>query len=270
MDKIQKAKQSLKQKINTEDYHIALTLGSGLGSFEKKIKTKKKIPYEEIDGLHSSTVEGHKGELIFGEVKDTNIIAQNGRIHYYETGEMEPVIRPIRLLDEIGIQKLILTNAAGGVNPKYESGDLMIIKDHINNMGDNPLIGENYRDLPRFPDMTDTYDSGLISLINENAKNVEIDVHSGVYVANSGPSYETPAEVKMVKRIGGDAVGMSTVPEAIVANQHNIKVAGISTITNLAAGVSNEKLSHDEVKQTADQIQEPFNNLMMNIISSLD
>lgn len=269
MKSLVESQSFIKDRIESSGYKTALTLGSGLGSFKKRIDVKKAIQYEDIPGFRDSTVDGHTGELLFGHVDDTKVVAQNGRIHYYESGDMDDVVFPIRVLSGVGIDNLILTNAAGGINDSYTPGDLMIIEDHINNMGDNPLIGVQDNDLPRFPDMSEVYDKEHRDMTRELAHECELNIHSGIYVGNSGPSYETPAEIDMLDRIGGDAVGMSTVPEAIVANQYDIDVLGISTITNLAAGVSNDKLSHSEVKKTAEEIESPFNDLMSRILTEI-
>lgn len=269
MDSIKEATEYIQENTELENYSIGLTLGSGLGSFKQEIDIEDSIPYGEIPGFHESTVEGHTGELVFGYVEDRPVVAQNGRIHYYETGRMEEVVFPIRVLDSLDVSTLVLTNAAGGINPSYEPSDLMIIEDHINNMGDNPLIGTKSDNLPRFPDMSEVYSTRLRQIARKKGENNTLDIHSGVYVANSGPSFETPAEIEMLDVVGGDAVGMSTVPEAIVANQYDIEVLGISTITNLAAGVSDEKLSHSDVQETASQVESGFNRLMRNIIDEI-
>jgi purine-nucleoside phosphorylase len=271
MVKIQDSKKDLKQKIGEIEADIAITLGSGLGSFTEVIDVQESVSYSDIEGLQTSTVDGHEGEFIFGEVNGTKIVAMNGRVHYYETGDMSMVVKPIRLLSSVGIERLILTNAAGGVNESYNPGDVMIIEDHINNMGDNPLIG-NHKDSfgLRFPDMTYAYSPDLRKVAKEEADKTNLRVQEGVYVANSGPTYETPAEVKMVRKIGGDAVGMSTVPECIVANQEGMSVVGVSVITNYAAGVTEDTLSHEEVKETAEAIEEDMNTFVSNLIKNIN
>lgn len=270
MTSLEKTVSSLRSQSNGFNAGIAVTLGSGLGGFSDRIDTEIEVSYADVEGMVSSSVDGHEGEFVFGTVNGVEIVAMNGRIHYYETGDMTPVVKPIRILSRLGVDKMLLTNAAGGVNKSYEPGDVMIIEDHINNMGDNPLIGghnESYGD--RFPDMSEPYDSDLISVIEEVSEDNPLRSHRGVYMANSGPSYETPAEVRMARKMGADAVGMSTVPECIVANQEGMEVAGLSTITNHAAGVTDEPLSHSEVKSTAKKIREPMNNFVSDIINSI-
>lgn len=271
MDNLDNSAEEIRNKIGDEmELNTAITLGSGLGSFTDKIDVLERIDYEEITGMRSSTVEGHKGEFVIGSVNGVNLIAMNGRIHYYEVGNMKPVVQPIRILSRLGINQLVLTNASGGVNENYSPGDLMIIEDHINQMGDNPLIGEHKESYgSRFPDMTDAYDTDLREVAKNLSQETYLDVHEGVYVANSGPTYETPAEIRKIREFGGDAVGMSTVPECIVANQEGMSVLGISTITNHAAGVTGEPLSHEEVKETASRIEKPMNNYISSLIERI-
>jgi len=248
---------------------IGLVLGSGLGELADKVKGIR-IPYCEIPGFENSTVKGHKGSLVFAKVNGKNCVFMQGRYHFYEGHALKKITFPIRILKHLGISKLILTNAAGGINLNFKSGDLMIISDHINFMGQNPLIGKNDDKIgPRFPDMSEIYNSELREIALEEAKKLNIDIKQGVYCATTGPSYETPAEIKMLRIIGADACGMSTVPEAIVANHAGVKVLGISCITNMAAGIDKKKLSHEEVVQTANSIKENFKNLILNIIDRI-
>ncbi len=225
----------------------ALILGSGLGDYTTGMEGIT-IPYSEIDGFPVSSVKGHKGSLFFTEKFGKTVVVMQGRVHYYEGYSMEQVTFPVKLFKKIGVQKLIITNAAGSLDKELPPGDLMLIKDHINFMGSNPLIGKN-DDLTgeRFPDMSEIYDKKLRELALLCAKENNIPLHEGVYVGTTGPSYETPSEVKMLKILGGNVVGMSTVPEAIVANWAGMNVLGLSLVTNFASGISGKKLSHNEV-----------------------
>ncbi|HLQ73751.1 MAG TPA: purine-nucleoside phosphorylase [Bacillota bacterium] len=249
---------------------IGLVLGSGLGVLADDIENKVIIRYEDIPSFPKSTVEGHEGQLVFGQLRGKHVVAMQGRFHYYEGYSLKQVTFPICVLKELGIQSLIVTNAAGGMNDSFSPGDLMIINDHMNQMGSHPLMGENNDRLgPRFPDMTNAYDQSFIELAKRCAKQLNIDVKEGVYVGNTGPSYETPAEVRMFKLLGGDAVGMSTVPEVIVANYLGIKTLGISCISNMAAGLSEQPLSHEEVIETTNQVREAFIRLMKEVIETM-
>ncbi|RLL46903.1 purine-nucleoside phosphorylase [Oceanobacillus piezotolerans] len=265
---IQKAASMIQGKINVTP-KIGLILGSGLGVLADEIENPVKIKYGDIPGFPVSTVEGHAGQLVIGTLQDVPVVAMQGRFHYYEGYDLEAVTFPVRVMKELQVETLIVTNAAGGVNPDFEAGDLMIITDHINNAGANPLIGPNDPELGvRFPDMTNAYDRDLQNLVREAAKTLNIKLQEGVYVWNSGPSYETPAEIRMLQKIGGDAVGMSTVPEVIVARHSGMKVAGLSCITNMAAGILDQPLSHDEVMETAEQVKENFLSLVKEIITN--
>ena len=249
---------------------VGVILGSGLGDFVNKIENKTVIPYGDIPHFKKVTVKGHDGNLILGTVHGVAVAALQGRFHYYEGNSLDEVVFPIRVLAKLGISTLLLSNAAGGINLDFEAGDLMIIKDHINMTGVNPLIGPNDESVgPRFPDMTFAYNPELISLIEESAKELKIKVQSGVYVGVSGPTYETPAEIRTFRILGGDACGMSTVPETIVANHIGLKVAGISCITNMGAGIKNQKLSHDDIKDEANKVMENFTNLVEKTISKM-
>ncbi|MGG4492051.1 purine-nucleoside phosphorylase [Metabacillus idriensis] len=269
---IQEIKQSAQyMKETVKDLpEIGLILGSGLGVLADEIENAVKIPYEEIPNFPVSTVEGHAGQLVFGTLKGANVVAMQGRFHFYEGYDMKKVTFPVRVLKEMGVKTIIVTNAAGGVNESFEPGDLMIISDHINNMGTSPLIGPNDSDLGvRFPDMSQAYSRELRALAKNAASGLGIKVQEGVYVGNTGPAYETPAEVRLARVLGGDAVGMSTVPEVIVANHAGMKVLGISCISNMAAGILDQPLSHDEVMETTEKVKANFLNLVKKIVSDI-
>ncbi len=258
------------QNTTTIEPEIGLILGSGLGVLADEIEDAVKIKYEEIPHFPVSTVAGHKGQLVIGTISGKKVVAMQGRFHYYEGYSQQQVTFPIRVMKEIGVKKMIVTNAAGGVNTLFEPGDLMIIDDHINFMSDNPLMGKNEDALGvRFPDMSSAYSKALRAKALEVGQKLNIDLKKGIYTAMSGPTYETPAEVKMVRIIGGDAVGMSTVPEVIVANHSGIEVLGISCITNMAAGILDQPLSHDEVIETTNLVQEKFLALVKGTIKEL-
>ncbi|WP_332692902.1 purine-nucleoside phosphorylase [Halalkalibacter lacteus] len=250
---------------------VGLILGSGLGVLAEEIKDPVKISYSDIPGFPTSTVEGHAGQLVCGTIEGLNVIAMQGRFHFYEGYTLDKVTFPIRVMKELGVDALIVTNAAGGVNTNLEPGDLMLITDHINNACQNPLIGPNDTELGvRFPDMSIAYDGDLQSIAKRAAERLDIPLKEGVYVWNTGPSYETPAEVKMLRQIGGDAVGMSTVPEVIIARHANIKVLGISCISNMAAGILDQPLTHDEVIETTEKAKGNFLIFVKEILSLYD
>ncbi len=270
------------------DIKVALVLGSGLGAFADEVENKIVIPYEEIPHFARSTVEGHAGQLVLGEVSGVPVAVQQGRFHYYEGYEMSEVIFPVRVFGVMGVKSLILTNAAGSVDMDFKQGTLMLIRDHINLLGVNPLRGANdERFGVRFPDMTEVYSVKYqdiaIGVAREMAaekalageqrtgKKQEADriLRRGVYCALSGPSYETPVEVRMLRLLGADAVGMSTVPEAITARQMGIKVLGISCITNLAAGISDEVINHEEVMETGAKVSTTFRELLRRIVPKI-
>ncbi|MGM0899965.1 MAG: purine-nucleoside phosphorylase [Bacillota bacterium] len=256
--KIKNAAEFLKDKFN-QPVQIGLILGSGLGILADEIENPVKIPYSDIPDFPVSTVEGHAGQLVFGTLNGVVVAAMQGRFHFYEGYSMDKVTFPVRVMKELGIEHLIVTNAAGGVNESFSPGDLMLISDHINNMGTNPLIGPNDAELgPRFPDLSEAYSKDLRKLARDTASRLDIAVQEGVYVGNSGPVYETPAEVRMLRILGGDAVGMSTVPEVIVARHSGMKVLGISCISNMAAGILDQPLSHDEVIETTEKVKATF------------
>ena len=249
---------------------IAIVLGSGLGAFADELTEATSLAYKEIAGFAQATVEGHAGRLVIGKAGEVPIAAMQGRFHFYEGYSLEDVTFPIRVLKSLGVRTLILTNAAGSLNTELTPSSLMVISDHINLMGVNPLIGRNdERFGPRFPDLTSTYDPDLQNIVIEEAKGLNIDLRRGVYAALTGPSYETPAEIHMVRTLGADAVGMSTVPEAIVARHMDMQVIGISCITNLAAGVSNRPVDHSQVIATGERVREQFTELLRRVIAKL-
>lgn len=243
---------------------IAVVLGSGLGSLADR-KDTRSIAYSEIAGFPLPTVVGHGGKIVFGKFGGNNVMMFQGRFHFYEGHTMDVVTLFPRLAAELGAKLYLVTNAAGGVNKGFRSGDLMVIRDHLNLMGTNPLIGKNRDELgPRFPDMTHAYDSELSRLLTACGKDAGRGMREGVYAALTGPSYETPAEIRMLRTMGADAIGMSTVPEVIVARHAGLKVCGVSCITNLAAGVTDQPLSHTEVLETGEKVKYDF----VKIISS--
>ncbi|WP_026573358.1 purine-nucleoside phosphorylase [Bacillus sp. UNC438CL73TsuS30] len=257
-EKIQNAAGFLKGKYSKTP-KIGLILGSGLGVLADEIAEPVKIPYHEIPDFPVSTVEGHAGQLVFGSLSGAEVVAMQGRFHFYEGYSMDKVTFPVRVMKELGVEMLIVTNAAGGVNESFSPGDLMIITDHINFMGTNPLIGPNDSKLGvRFPDMSEAYTKELRAIAKEIARGLNIKVKEGVYVGFTGPVYETPAEIRMARVLGGDAVGMSTVPEVIVARHGGLKVLGISCITNMASGILDQPLSHDEVIETTEKVKANF------------
>jgi purine-nucleoside phosphorylase len=243
---------------------LAIVLGSGFHHVLTALRVETKISYAKIPGFPKPTVSGHAGELYFGHLGETPALVLSGRAHFYEGHGMERVTFATRTLAAFGITDLLLTNAAGGINQNFHAGDFMILTDHINFMGTNPLRGEAIAGLPRFVDLTETYDETLRALLFKAGKISKLKLQRGVYLAVSGPSYETPAEVRAFARLGADAVGMSTVPEAMMARQCGLKVAGISCITNLAAGIGREKLSHGEVLETAERVKKSGAALIKN------
>ena len=249
---------------------VALILGSGLGEFAEQIQVESEISYNEIKGFPVSTVAGHKGRFVFGHVGEVPVVIMQGRVHYYEGYSMEQVVMPIRLMKLMGAEILFLTNAAGGVNFQFQPGDFMMITDHITEFVPSPLIGENLEELgPRFPDMSNVYDKELQEIMKETANNLSIPLKEGVYIQFSGPAYETPAEIRMSRMLGADAVGMSTACEAVAAKHIGMKVCGISCISNLSSGMSQNPLSHKEVQETADRVAPLFRKLVWNFIEKL-
>jgi len=267
---IDEAKQFIEKKMNNKPT-IGLILGSGLGVLAEEILNPVKIPYNEIPGFPTSTVAGHKGQLVIGDLEGKTVVAMQGRFHYYEGYSMDLVTLPVRVMKAIGVEQLIVTNAAGGINEDFKPGDLMIIKDHLNMFGSNPLIGANDDNLGvRFPDMSTAYTTELAELAEKVANDIHLKVRKGVYVGNTGPTYETPAEIHMLRTLGGDAVGMSTVPEVIVARHSEMKVLGISCISNMAAGILDQPLTHDEVMETTEQVRADFLQFVKQIVEKMN
>jgi len=249
---------------------IAIILGSGLGSLSDDIENKTVIPYKDIPNFPVSTVAGHKGELIFGTLENVPVIAMNGRFHYYEGYDLKETTYPIRIFKLLGVETLILTNAAGGINETFHKGDLMIINDQLSFFAESVLRGPNMDEFgERFIDMSSAYDKEYIKTLKEIMTNVLGDYHEGVYAYMKGPTYETPAEIRALRTLGADAVGMSTVPEAIVAHHSGIKCAGITCITNMAAGVTNEVLTHEDVKETALKAEANFKKIVKEFIKTI-
>lgn len=255
------------QGVNKVD--VGLILGSGLGELAEEIENPIVIPYSDIPKFPVSTVEGHAGQLVYGNLGGKKVLALQGRFHYYEGYSMDTVTFPVRVMSVLDTKSLIVTNAAGGVNNNFNPGTLMLITDHINYFGTNPLIGPNDEEIgPRFPDMTQAYDPDYQNIIKDVAVELNIPLQTGVYFGMTGPTYETPAEINFIKAVGGDAVGMSTVPEVIVARHAGIKVAGISCITNLAAGMGPE-LNHEEVIEVSARIRSSFKELIAKVLEKI-
>lgn len=248
-----------------------VVLGSGLGVYAETLQNPITIPYSSIPNFHQSTVQGHAGQLVIGDIAPGFTVAcMQGRFHFYEGHDMQTVVFPIRALKQLGAKFLAVTNAAGGINNGFKPGTLMLITDHLNLMGDNPLKGHNHDFLgARFPDMSEAYTKTLRELALQTAQSLNIDLKQGIYVGLSGPTYETPAEIRMLRTLGADAVGMSTVPEVIAANHMGMDVVGISCITNLAAGLSDQKLNHQEVMETADMVRAQFVQLLQGLLQAM-
>lgn len=249
---------------------IGLVLGSGLGVLADEIENPVIIPYNEIPGFTVSTVVGHKGQLVIGKLQGKQVVAMQGRFHFYEGHGLDAVVFPIRVMKLLGVETIIVTNAAGGINENYDPGNLMLISDHINMTFRNPLIGPNDDEMgARFPDMSEAYSKELRQIAKKVASEQGIELQEGVYVGLLGPSYETPAEIRMLRILGGDAVGMSTVPEVIVARHMGVKVLGISCISNMAAGILEQPLSHDEVMETTEKVKTQYLALVNGIVAKL-
>jgi len=249
-DRISRAYSYLKQNVKTVP-EACVVLGSGLGGYARTFSAAAAVKYEDIPGFPVSTVEGHAGELVFGEKNGVRVVCMNGRFHCYEGYSAAETVIPLRALIKLGIRTLLVTNAAGGINTGFKPGDIMIIEDHINFTFLNPLVGQNLSEFgPRFPDMTYAYDKGLVSLLKDAAAEKGIDVRGGVYAMMKGPSFETPAEIRALRALGADAVGMSTVPEIIAAAHAGVRSAALSCITNMAAGILDKPLTHSEVMET--------------------
>lgn len=270
LEKIQQTSEFIKQRVSGKLPETAIILGSGLGALVNHIDIEVEIPYAEVPNFPVSTVEGHKGCLIFGNLAGKYIMAMQGRFHYYEGYSMQEVTFPIRVMKAIGIKTVFVSNAAGGMNPNFKVGDLMIITDHINVFPEHPLHGKNINELgPRFPAMVDAYSPRLVKLAKDIAKEKGVRLMEGVYVGTQGPTFETPAEYRYFWRIGGDAVGMSTVPEVIVARHSDIEVFGISIITDLGVEGAVEKASHEEVQKAAAAAQPIMAMLVQEMITRM-
>lgn len=268
-EKLTKCVESIRTKTDFKP-EVALILGSGLGDYADEIQIEQTVDYTEIEGFPVSTVAGHKGRFVFGYVNQVPVVIMQGRVHFYEGYPMTDVVLPTRLMGMLGAKKLILTNAAGGVNTEFKPGDFMLLTDHITSMVPSPLIGRNIDELGvRFPDMSEVYSKRMRGMIKETAKEMGIELQEGVYVQFTGPSYETPAEVRLARILGGDAVGMSTACEAMAAHHMGMEVCGISCITNMAAGILDQKLSHAEVQETADRVATQFKALITGVISRI-
>jgi len=255
------------QSVKATNPEVGIVLGSGLGVFVDQVENPTIIPYEDIPFFGETTVEGHQGRLILGTIEGVEVAIMQGRYHAYEGLSIDDVVFPVRVLSSLGADKLVLTNASGGINTNYKAGELVIIEDHINLTGRNPLIGPNIEELgPRFPDMTYTYNQKLTQCIEKASEEFGSKLKRGVYAGVLGPTYETPAEIKMLRTIGADMVGMSTVPEAIAANHIGMKVCGISCITNMAAGIEDVELKHEDVKEQALKVMEEFSAVLKGAV----
>ena len=268
-EKLKKAYGCIREKTDFVP-DAALILGSGLGALADEIEAEAIVDYNDIEGFPVSTVLGHKGRFVFGRIGDVKVVIMQGRVHYYEGYEMNDVVLPTRLMGMMGAKVLFLTNAAGGCNPDFSAGDFMLIRDQIMAFVPNPLIGPNMEELgTRFPDMSDLYSRELKDIIKSTAKELDIDLKEGVYVQFTGPSFETPAEVRMASLAGGDAVGMSTAVEAVAGHHMGMQVCGISCISNKAAGLSETPLTHEEVQETADRVAPYFRELVKASIRNI-
>ena len=267
--KINEARDYIKQHVDFTP-EIGLILGSGLGVMGEEVENKIIINYSDIPNFPISTVEGHKSRFIFGTLNNKKVAVMQGRFHFYEGYKMQEVVFPVWVMKALGISKLIVTNAAGGVNKGFTPGDLMLINDHINFAGINPLMGENIEEFgPRFPDMSNAYNKEFLGIAKKCAESNGISIQEGTYMMFTGPNYETPAEIRMSRVLGGDAVGMSTVPEVMTANHSGMKVLGISCITNMAAGILNMPLNHQEVIDTAEKVKTKFVTLVKEIVENI-
>ncbi len=268
-EKLVKSYEYCKRKIEFQP-KVALVLGSGLGGFAETIDVVGEISYHEIDGFPVSTVAGHNGRFLFGYVGEVPVVLMQGRVHYYEGYTMQDVVLPIRLMKLMGAEILFLTNASGGVNRSFAAGDFMLITDQIASFVPSPLIGANLNELgPRFPDMSEIYDKKLQDIIRRTAKEEDIEIREGVYLQFTGPNYESPAEVRLADKLGADAVGMSTACEAIAANHMGMKICGISCVTNMACGISENPLNHAEVQETANRRAKLFERLVRQSILNM-
>lgn len=269
LNKIQESVIYIKSKINIIP-SVGIILGSGLGEMADTLEDMVVIKYSEVPNLPESTVKGHKGQFVFGKLQGKDVVIMQGRFHYYEGNKMEDIVLPVYIMKYLGVETLVVTNAAGGVNMSFKPGDLMLIKDHVNLAFNNPLMGKNDENIGvRFPDMSSAYDKELINLAKSAAETLKIQVQEGTYFMFTGPTYETPAEIKMTRILGGDAVGMSTVPEVIAARHCGIKVLGISCITNMAAGILNQGLNHEEVIEVSNRVKDKFISLINEFVRKL-
>ncbi|MBC7742693.1 MAG: purine-nucleoside phosphorylase [Bdellovibrionaceae bacterium] len=269
IEKLTEAVGFLKSKTKMKP-RVGVILGSGLGHFVQHMNVEVTIPFRDVPYFIPPTVDGHSGNLIFGKIGEVDLVVLQGRLHYYEGHTMETVVFPARVMALLGIEILVVTNSAGGYGDGMNPGDFMVIEDHINLMGNNPLMGPNIKELgPRFPDMTEAYDLEMIAIAERIFRSQKTFFHKGIYVGVTGPTYETPSEIKMFKAMGGKAVGMSTVPEVIAANHLGIRVAAISCITNLAAGVSQNKLTHAEVTETAKKVEMKFCSFLTEFVTKI-
>lgn len=269
MNKILESSQYIQTKYKVKP-KIGIVLGSGLGIYVDQIQNKTIIPYQDIPHFKRTAVEGHEGRLILGEVHGVPVVALQGRMHAYEGHSMEEIVHPVRTLAALGIEILVVTNASGGINLNFHPGDLVAIQDHINLSGRNPLVGPNIAEMgPRFPDMSEAYDPELRVILKQVAQNHHVDLKDGVYCSVLGPTYETPAEIRMLRTLGADMVGMSTVPEVIAAGHLGLKVAGVTCITNYAAGIKLEKLNHSDVKKVAEKAMVGFATILTETIGEL-
>lgn len=268
-EKVQESAAFISSK-STVKPKIGLILGSGLGVLADEIENPVKIKYNDIPNFPVSTVEGHAGCLVIGTLEGKEVVAMQGRFHYYEGYSQREITFPVRVMKALGVDTIVVTNAAGGSNTSFKPGDLMAIRDHINLSGNSPLIGANdERFGPRFPDMSKAYTPKYVDLVKECAKELNIDIKEGVYAFFSGPTYETPSEVKMAQILGADAVGMSTAPEVIVASHSKMDVIGISCITNMAAGILDQPLDHEEVIETTQKVKGEFLSLVKAVVKNI-
>lgn len=268
-EKINHCLEQIRSKTDFEPL-MGVVLGSGLGGYASKMEVLCEIPYSEIDGFPMSTVQGHDGRFLFGYVEGVPIVAMKGRVHFYEGYEIDDVVLPIRTMGLLGAKYILLTNAAGGIDLDFEPGDLMLIEDHISSFIRSPLIGENIEELGvRFPDMSRVYDLELCDCIRRAASSEGIDIKEGTYLQTSGPQFETPTEIKMFRTLGASAVGMSTAVEAIAAHHMGLRVCGISCISNMAAGILDQPLTHSEVQITADKVAHKFERLVSGLIKEV-
>ena len=268
-EKLMRCYKTVKEKVDFQP-KVALVLGSGLGDYADRMEIEAELDYHDIDGFPVSTIPGHKGRFVFGHVGEVPVVVMQGRVHYYEGYSIQDVVLPVRLMRMMGAEVLFLTNAAGGVNYDFHAGDLMMITDQISSFVPSPLIGPNMEELGvRFPEMSDVYDKELQNVIRATAKELNIPLQEGVYLQLTGPAYESPAEVRMCRILGADAVGMSTACEAVAANHMKMKICGISCISNLACGMTDQPLDHKEVQEAADRVAPLFRKLVTRSIQEI-